>query len=320
MTESGSEASVIEPPHAPRLSSTPATVVACAVAIIVFVGISALGPDPSWSQVSRWGYVPAEQIWDGAYWGLISSAFVHFQLWHLAFNLYWLWRFGRPLERWAGTLKWLAFVLCAAMVSSTAQLLITDDTGVGASGIVYALFGLLWRGRHTIPEAGTVLDKNTVVLFFVWLVGAAVATQLDAVNIGNAAHAAGLLFGIVVAEWRVRRVHPKMAAAGTMVLGALALIGMRANPWSRRWLEHVAVRTHRAHAYDAAAWAYERGLARGSDSTWAFHNLVLSYQGLDDTTRRDAAMSTLRRLNPADAESLEVYFKASSVRGRHITP
>jgi rhomboid protease GluP len=320
VTETGSEAPAVEPPLARRLSRTPATGVACAAAIIVFAGVSSLGPDPSWSQVSKWGYVPAEQIWDGAYWGLISSAFVHFQLWHLAFNLYWLWRFGRPVERWAGSLKWVAFVIGAAVVSSTAQLVMSDDTGIGASGIVYALFGLLWRGRGTIPDVDAVLDRNTILLFLVWLVGAAVATQLGTVQIGNAAHAAGLFFGVLVAEWRVRRVHPKLAAVGTICLGILALIGMRANPWSRRWLEHVAIRTHRAQAYEAAAWAYERSLALGSDSGWTLHNLALSYQGLDDTARRNAAMNALRRLDPADAESLEVYFTASSRSRRHAAP
>jgi hypothetical protein len=107
-----------------------------------------------------------------------------------------------------------------------------------------------------------------------------------------------------------RRVHPRLAAVGVMCLVVFALIGMRANPWSRRWLEHVAVRTHRAHAYDAAAWAYERSLAYGADSGWALHNLALSYQGLGDTARRDTAMTVLKRLAPSDAESLHVYFNA----------
>jgi GlpG protein len=204
------------------------------------------------------------------------------------------------------------FVLSAAVISSTAQLVTSDDTGIGASGIVYALFGLLWRGKSSIPEASGLIDKNTVLVFLVWLVAATVATRLGTANIGNAAHAGGLLFGVLVAEWRIRRVHPKLAALGTCCLGILALIGTRFSPWSRQWWEHVAVRTHQEHAYDVAAFAYERGLALGSDSSWAMHGLAATYFHLEDTARFRAAMTTLRRLTPADAESLDVYFNKVS--------
>jgi rhomboid protease GluP len=300
----------IEPSPNWGFSSAPATVVACVVAIIIFAGVSSLGPDPSWSQVGRWGYLPAERIWDGASWALISTAFVHFQLWHLGFNLYWLWRLGRPVERWAGSIKWVAFILGAAAVSSTAQLVMSDDTGIGASGIVYALFGLLWRGQGVIPEADTLVDRNTVAVFLVWLVAAAIATHIGTANIGNAAHAAGLLFGILVAEWRIRRVRPRLAALATISLGVLTLVGTRVSPWSRRWWELVGMRAHRVHEYDMATRAYKRGLDLGSDSSWALYNLALTYDRLDDTAQLNAVMTTLRRLAPADADSLDVYFKA----------
>jgi rhomboid protease GluP len=309
-TNAESDTQASEPSRDWGLSSTPATAVACAAAVIIFAGVSSLGPHPSWSQLSKWGYLPAERIWDGATWALISTAFVHFQLWHLAFNLYWLWRLGRPVERWAGSIKWVAFILSAAVVSSTAQLIMSDDTGIGASGIVYALFGLLWRGQGIIPEADALVDRNTVAVFLVWLVAAAIATHIGTANIGNAAHAAGLLFGILVAEWRIRRVRPRLAALATISLVILTLVGMRVSPWSRRWWELVGVRLHRAHEYDMAAWAYRRGLALGSDSSWAVYNLALTYNRLDDTARLNAAMSTLRRIAPPSADSLDVYFKA----------
>lgn len=27
----------------------------------------------------------------GSYWGLVTSVFVHIQLWHIIFNIYWIW-------------------------------------------------------------------------------------------------------------------------------------------------------------------------------------------------------------------------------------
>lgn len=48
--------------------------------------IAASGGQPSWESLATWGYLPPQRVWDGAYWGLVSSAFVHLALWHLAFS------------------------------------------------------------------------------------------------------------------------------------------------------------------------------------------------------------------------------------------
>ena len=60
---------------------------ACAICVALFIAITADGAGESWERLARWGYLPAPRIWDGAYWALLTSNFVHIALWHLAFNV-----------------------------------------------------------------------------------------------------------------------------------------------------------------------------------------------------------------------------------------
>ncbi|MHC4860976.1 MAG: rhomboid family intramembrane serine protease, partial [Planctomycetota bacterium] len=70
--------------------------------IAVFLAIVGEGAAASWETLSRCGYLPAWDIWDGGWWALLTSAFVHIEIWHLAFNVYWLWVLGSRLERTIG--------------------------------------------------------------------------------------------------------------------------------------------------------------------------------------------------------------------------
>ncbi|HET6372027.1 MAG TPA: rhomboid family intramembrane serine protease, partial [Candidatus Polarisedimenticolia bacterium] len=116
----------------------------CGICALVFAASSTLGDLNTWDAVSALGYLPAARIWGGEYWALWTSVFVHFELWHIAFNLYWLWTLGRSLELTAGRASWAALFILSAGISSVAQMAVSGDTGVGASGVVYAFFGFMW--------------------------------------------------------------------------------------------------------------------------------------------------------------------------------
>jgi rhomboid protease GluP len=292
--------------------AVPFTVLACATAILITLGIMAEPSQPTWEQMAKWGYLPAERIWDGALWALISSAFVHVALWHLVFNVYWLWQFGRVVEREFGPFRFLGFVVGAAFVSSAFQLAASGDTGIGASGIVYGLLGFMWRNRKEVPRFAQILGPDTASLFFVWLVACFVATHAGFVSIGNTAHLTGLLFGVLVAESRRAASHYRLARGSLGLFCALSLLAAHVNPWSERWLEYFAMKLHRDGQYERAVLAYERSLAFGADSAWAFHNLALTYASMGDSIRTADALRRLRATAPADADSLQVRLRGAT--------
>ena len=135
-------------------------------------------------------------IRSGNYWGLITSVFTHVQLWHLFFNVYWLWILGGLLESTIGRLNWIGFFLIAAIISSGAQFAISDSTGIGASGVVYAMFGFIWIGRQRYPSFHLIATKHNIILFFGWLIFCIFATRMNILRVGNSAHVAGLLVGV----------------------------------------------------------------------------------------------------------------------------
>ena len=142
-------------PATPRLAEIRTkpwlTWIIATVCVGIFVGVNLSGDASSWEGMRRWGAPPAQSVWDGASWGLVTSVFVHLAIWHLAFNLYWLWILGRILETTIGSTRWLAFFVASAIVSSAAQLAVSGATGIGLSGVIYAVFGFMWVGQRAYP-------------------------------------------------------------------------------------------------------------------------------------------------------------------------
>ena len=68
----------------------------------------------------------------------------------------------------------------------------SDSTGIGASGVVYAFFGFMWAARRHFQSFPEVLDQQTANIFMVWPGGCIIATYLEIWDVGNAAHVSGL--------------------------------------------------------------------------------------------------------------------------------
>lgn len=78
----------------------------------------------------------------GEVWRLLTAAFTHTQLWHIAVNMFSLWVLGPPLELLLGRLRFTALYLVSAVVASTAAYVLAPATDVvGASGAIFGLFG-----------------------------------------------------------------------------------------------------------------------------------------------------------------------------------
>jgi membrane associated rhomboid family serine protease len=95
---------------------------------------------------------------EGEYWRLVTVALVHGGFIHLIFNLYSLHVLGTPVELYFGRNKYILVLLTSLILGSLASVYFNDPkvASVGASGIVFGLFGSLalisarlgveWRG------------------------------------------------------------------------------------------------------------------------------------------------------------------------------
>jgi GlpG protein len=145
----------------------------------------------------RWdGY---HDLLSGEVWRLITPIFVHFGLFHLMFNSFWLHDLGTPTERFQGSFRYLAFVLWSAALSNVAQFAFGHSpTFGGMSGFVYALVGYLWARGRADPQSGIYLPGRFVVFFIAWM-ALGFSTVLDRFlgAMANYCHLGGFVAGVV---------------------------------------------------------------------------------------------------------------------------
>ncbi len=81
----------------------------------------------------------------GQWWRLLSAAFLHAGLMHIAFNMYALYVLGRRLEQLFGTARFALIYGLALLGGSVFVMLFArwDSLGVGASGAILGLLGAL---------------------------------------------------------------------------------------------------------------------------------------------------------------------------------
>lgn len=287
-----------------RAPRAPLTSLVCLASLVIFIGLQR-GPTDSWERLARFGAPPTQDLWNGALHGLFTTCLVHIEPVHLLCNLYWMWTLGQVVER---ELRWhatLGLFVAAGVVSSAAELAGSGSTGIGLSGVVYALFGFLCGARARVPAFREFLTRQVVQLFLVWLVVCFVATWAGVWNVGNYAHLGGLLFGYgVAAGWSLERGR-RAALAVTVALSATIFLAAFWRPWDGTWVAWKAYGDHRRGALVEAERGYMRSLELEGGSAWVWRNLALLRMTRGDETSAHMAREALARFDPDEARELE---------------
>jgi membrane associated rhomboid family serine protease len=140
----------------------------------------------------------------GQPWRLLTSALPHAGVIHLFFNLSWLWILGSLVEERFGHVRTLALYVLLAAGSSAAEYAFAIG-GVGLSGVVYGIFGMLWVLGRTDAKLKDAIDAKTIRLFVGWFFFCIVMTVMNIFAIANYAHGAGLILGVLVGWIAERR-------------------------------------------------------------------------------------------------------------------
>jgi len=178
------------------------------------------------------------RIADGEVWRLITCTFLHASVIHIAFNAAMFFRFSRVVDDWLGPWGAMALYAFFAVGSSAAQLLVSKGGMVGASGVVYGLFGFLWVMSRRRDDAALAADPAVVQTMLGWLLVCFVVNQLGG-NIGNTAHAVGLALGWLTGQTVVARKTWRVPLAlATLAACALPIVFCQRAVWEKT-LAHV---------------------------------------------------------------------------------
>lgn len=285
------------------------TWIICSVCVGVFIGLHLDRSLTTAEAYTRWGWGPVSEIRAGRIWFLFTSSLVHFELWHLAFNLYWLYKFGAVLERKIGWVLWIILYVAIAFVASTTEIAISDDTGIGASGVVYGFFGFLWVTKDRFPAFRAVIHPNVVQLFIIWLFLCVLLTATGAMQVANGAHFGGLIMGALAGFILLKeqlRIRLVLAACALAALCSIPLIWA---PWSASWTSQKAIDAFSAGKFEESeAWA-KKALRAGQDKSWVWDLIARSYVARHDYKNYRAALAEIRNINPEDADKLESKMK-----------
>jgi membrane associated rhomboid family serine protease len=184
-----------------RAPATIVTTVLIAVNVVVFLAEIALGSswDTTSGRIFNEGALFGPFVADGEWYRLITSAFLHAGPIHLLFNMLALWWFGRPLESYLGSARYLGLYFVSALAGAAGALLLSPTTPtVGASGAVFGILGagLVLERRRIYVFGGAALLIVAFNLVFTFTFGS--------ISIGG--HIGGLLGGIVsmlaLSHWR----------------------------------------------------------------------------------------------------------------------
>lgn len=189
-------------------------------------------PDPF---TARFALVPAA-IADGEWWRLITPMFLHatlgpFFLLHILFNSYILYVYGPEVEKVFGTRNFLVMYLTAGFLGSAFSFALGPffKLGVGASGAVFGMVGVLITYLYSRRDSALVMNYLRGLIFFV---GINLVFGFAVRGIDNFAHIGGLVAGLALGlayDLAQRRNVPALGVAATLALisGGIVLVALR---------------------------------------------------------------------------------------------
>ena len=127
---------------------------------------------------------------------LVTSAFTHYDIFHIIFNMYALYEIGSQIENFIGKGKFIIVYFLSLLGGNLLSLtfMASDGASIGASGAIFGLFGsLLYFGYHYRVYLGNVMRSQIIPLIIFNLCLGFMITGID-----NAAHIGGLIAGILI--------------------------------------------------------------------------------------------------------------------------
>jgi GlpG protein len=211
------------------------------------------------------------QIFEDKFWSVITSNFIHIEIWHIFFNLSWFWVLSKKVEYENSRIFYFIFIISSAIVSSISQIAFSSSSGIGLSGVVYALFGFLYLKGYLDSKYKGFISQKTAIIFLAWLVICIVITLLDILPIGNAAHIGGLLWGFLLAYLAQKKLTTQWVIGINSLVILTTMIFL--SPFSVAWLSYKAYHLHNDQKYNDAVLLYKEILKRDSDNLFAKENL-----------------------------------------------
>jgi rhomboid protease GluP len=199
-----------------RWAFAPATYTLVGINCAVYIGMVLRGvspTNPSVQELVSWGANFGGYVLAGQWWRLLTAAFVHVGILHLATNMWCLWNLGLLGEPLLGPIGVIAvYVLTGVAGNLLSTAVHPQIVGAGASGAVFGLAGvliLLLKAKllPVAPEEVSRLRKSVIYFALLnFVIGGTSMFLRTSIQIDNMAHLGGFLCGLALGAPLVPRI------------------------------------------------------------------------------------------------------------------
>ncbi len=241
-----------------RIEAAPVTVGLLSLCIALFIVAELNGDTHTNETLLRFGGVWRGKVWEGEYWRLVTSMFLHIGALHLVWNVFGGFGLCAQFEERLGKVRFLLLYLGSGVAGSALSIICQNAVSAGASGAMFGLIGgqlAIWAmgARDLRALLGQVEFQRQVRTIVIWF-GVGVIAHFD-----NYAHFGGMVFGaafiwsLEASPWR----------RGVPLVALFAIVALSVRPWpiihpDARAGRDATEAMHRGDAHAALAAAKER--------------------------------------------------------------
>ena len=225
----------VPPPPPPKrslvetLRAAPAATLIIAINVIVFVLAERSGSTTRSETLLRFGADWRWLVWQGEYWRLVTSMFLHIGAMHLLWNGYYGFRLSTQVEKAIGSGRFAVLYLMSGIAGSAVSVIGHNAVSAGASGALFGLIGWQVATRRSQLGSFRAMWDNPAIRRELSWVGAWFVLGAFA-GFDNYAHAGGLAFGLLFTWALVAPPARRMARLSVVVLSFAALVGLSLRP------------------------------------------------------------------------------------------
>ena len=144
------------------------------------------------------------EVRQGQVWRLVTPIFLHGGIFHIFFNMYWLYLLGKEVELKDSRRQYIFLILFIAALSNSSYYLVAGPSFLGMSGVIYGLVGYIWaRDTFEISSAYR-MDDQIIKFFVIWSFICWALTAIRILGVANTVHGmgavSGILYGLMVAK------------------------------------------------------------------------------------------------------------------------
>jgi membrane associated rhomboid family serine protease len=153
-------------------------------------------------------------------WRMLTTMFVHGGIFHILFNMWAVWIFGRQLEQMLGTWRFVALYFLSGLFGSVAVAVLAPQTSViGASGAIFGLFAAFFVLHRS-------LGNNAVQLLVI--MGLNLVIGFIVPGIAWQAHLGGIVGGFITGYvfTKTRNVRQRGLQIGLLIAEAVLAIAI----------------------------------------------------------------------------------------------